>query len=432
MGFGNKIASLFGYYKPNVWESTMPRPDFFSFTGSCNSQPFSINLNSLSGLSEAYIKCSPVSTVIGRLSSAMANGKWWVVDKNDNDKSNENRRIIDIIRNPNPLQSWTELIIQADTYRYVYGEVFFYFSIPVGLIFTPQDAVSVYAINPEYVEIKTKGKLLEQSDVSGIIEKYIINTGSDIKEVSPDNMLHIRDNYQNLYIHANDIRGKSRLSSLEFEIRNIIQAQEAIYSLNSDRGAMGLITNKTKDTSGSIPLTENEKKQLREAYQRTYGIGVNKDKVMISDADVQFQQMTFNVKDLMLFEGIKSNIEQITDVFGYQFELLANSKGATFSNKSEAEKIMYQDTIIPFSKIYAEKFTKMFQLPDDQEIIIDFSDVECMKEGEKERAESLRAKNQANHISFTDGVITKNEWRQSIEMDEIKGGDVYYGEEQGG
>jgi len=92
----------------------------------------------------------------------------------------------------------------------------------------------------------------------------------------------------------------------------------------------------------------------------------------------------------MLFEGIKANIENITDAFNYPFELLANSKGVTFSNKSEVEKIMYQDAVIPFSKIYGEKFTHCFGL-EKSKIIIDFGEVECMKESKKEEASGLNA-----------------------------------------
>jgi hypothetical protein len=88
---------------------------------------------------------------------------------------------------------------------------------------------------------------------------------------------------------------------------------------------------------------------------------------------------------------------------------------------------MYQDAVIPFSKIYAEKFTEYFELSGSK-IIVDFSEVECMKQAKKEESEALRARNMANQIAFQNGIITVNEWRQSIEMDAIENGDRYKSE----
>jgi HK97 family phage portal protein len=391
------------------------------FTGDSQTPGFSIELDSFSGLLESYEKCSPVSTVIGRLAAAMANGKWWIVDKNDNDVKEREKRTSDILRNPNPLQSWSEMIIQAETMRYVYGEVFFYLSVPVG--YRNDAASAIWVINPKDIEIDSTGKKYDQYSAGGITGKYILYTDGRKREIEQERILHIRDAYQNLNAGPGEMRGKSRLLSLRYEIRNIIQAQEAIYSLNKDRGAQGILVNKNRDESGNIPLRKSEKEDLQRQFH-SYGLKEEDNKVIITNSDLQWQQISYNVRDLMLFEGIKSNIENIADAFAYPFELLANSKGSTFANKAEAEKIMYQDVIIPFSKIYAEKFTSFLHL-ENAETVIDFSGVECMKESGKEDSDALHSRNRANEVAYRNGIITVNEWRQSIEMDEIAGGDRY-------
>ena len=391
------------------------------FTGNKKTPGFEIDLTSFYGLKDAYEKCSPISTIIGKLAMAMSNGKWWIVDENDNDLRKAEKKTSAMLERPNPLQSWTELMIQAETFRYLYGEVFFYFSIPEG--FSAKDASGVWAINPEYIDIDYYGKMYDQRNVGNIIRQYILQIDSDRREVNANEILHIKDVYQNINFNPNDLRGKSRLISLKYEIKNIIQAQEAIYSLNKDRGAQGILINKNRDESGNVPLMKSQKDELQKQFN-IYGLSEKQKKVIISDADVDWKQISYSVRDLMLFEGIKANIENITDAFNYPFELLANSKGVTFSNKSEAEKIMYQDAVIPFSKIYAEKFTHCFGL-EKSKIIIDFGEVECMKESKKEEASALQSLNSANEISYRNGIITKNEWRTSIEMDEMSGGDVY-------
>ena len=138
------------------------------FTGNKKTPGFEIDLTSFYGLKDAYEKCSPISTIIGKLAMAMSNGKWWIVDENDNDLRKAEKKTSAILERPNPLQSWTELMIQAETFRYLYGEVFFYFSIPEG--FTVKDASSVWAINPEYIDIDYYGKMYNQGNVGNIVK----------------------------------------------------------------------------------------------------------------------------------------------------------------------------------------------------------------------------------------------------------------------
>ncbi|MDR0575636.1 MAG: phage portal protein [Tannerella sp.] len=418
MKYLDAILSLFSRQRPL---SGSGGADFMAYAGDLGAPAFCVDLKSFYGLREAYDKCSPVSSIINKLSTAMTNGKWWIVDENDSDASKQNKATLNLFTSPNPLQTWTELIFQAEAYRYVFGEVFFYFSFPVG--FSPSESTCIWVISPGYVEIEETGKLYNQTNIENIIKGYALDMGNERIRISPDEMLHIKDSFANLDFNPRDLRGKSRITTLEYEVRNIIQAQEAIYSLNKDRGAQGIITNKSKDASGNIPLTPAEKEKIQ--YELKYGLSERQKKVILADVDLGWQQMSFNVKDLMLFEGIKANIENVADAFNYPFELLANQKGTTFDNKSESEKIMYQDAIIPFSKIYAEKFTNHLDLKGSK-IVIDFSEVECLREAEKEKAEALKLHNEANEISFRNKIVTREEWREIIGMDQkIKGNSFY-------
>jgi phage portal protein BeeE len=428
MGLAKKVLSEFGYYKQeplnpaDFYRRMMGMFDFMAYTGNHGRPGFCVDTKTMPGLRGAYMRCSPVSSIINKLSSAMCNGKWWVVDENDSDVSHQNRSVLNIFENPNPLQTWKEMFFQADVYRYVYGEVFFRFSIPVG--FDAPDASAVWVINPECVDIEETGRLYSQCSIEKIITSYILNAGGERIRVRPEEMLHIRDSFANVDFGPRNLRGVSRLRSLSDEVDNIIQANEAIYSLNKDRGAQGILSNRTKDASGNVPMTPEDKEQL-EGKWSGYGTGRGQKKVLLTDADLLWQKMSFSVRELMLFEGVRANKESIADAFNYPFELLANEKGTTFSNKGEAEKLMYQDAVIPFSEVYAEKFTRYFGL-EGARIVIDFSDVECMREAEKEKADSLKAKNEANEIAFRNGIITREEWRENIEMDQTINGNTFY------
>jgi len=398
---------------------------FFIFRGNCETPAFMIDLDSLSGSRTAYGKCSPVFTVVNRLASAMANGKWWIVDdrKDSEDVSNKYKNIYNLIKAPNCFQTLTDFIKQVDTYRSLYEVAYVYAVVPSG--FKVADAVSMWAINPECVEtVYRKGEsLFNSTKVSDVIEKYIIRTdNSTFDNVNPEHVLCIRDS------SATDFRKKAyspRIESLQYEIKNIVQAQEAIYALNRDRGAMGIITNKTKDATGSIPLLPEEKKEIQKEYERVYGLSEKQSKVMLTNSDLGWIPMTFNVRDLMLNEGLKQNIERIADAFGYPYVLLANSTGTTFANMDAAIKSLYQETVIPAAKVYAEKFTRFFGL-EGARIDIDFSDVEYLQEAKSEKADYVYKTTQAAKIQYESGVITREEFREALDMDEKPKGTTFY------
>ncbi|MDR1562265.1 MAG: phage portal protein [Dysgonamonadaceae bacterium] len=424
MGLVDNFLSTFGYHKFNNSDI-----QFFHWGGDSQHAPITFDFERSGDLARAYEECSSVSTIIGKLSSAMANGKWWLVDGADNDVKSQNRSVFQLFSNPNPLQTWTEFIIQAETYRLLYGEVFFIFGIPIG--FSAKDATSICVISPRNIEIEYTGKMYLQHDINDIVKSYILNINGNRKEIDKSCILHVRDVYQNLNFSPYDIRGKSRLASLAYEVRNSVLANEAVYTLNKDRGAQGILTNKKTDDGGSVPLTKGEKDNLQRGWS-SYGLKERQKKVIITDANLGWIPITYNVQELMLFDGIKLNKEQISDAFNFPFELLANSKGATFTNGDTATKRLYQDAVIPFSKIYSEKFTHFMGLDkENKQFIIDFSEVEYLKEAKKEEAEALRSHNAANQIAYQNGAITINEWRSSIGMDEIPDGDRYYIKQEG-
>ena len=402
--------------------------DFFAFTGLGCSPAFCIDLRKWDGINQAYNECSTLATVINRNAMAMANGKWWAVDKEDNEKIDSYPQLSALFRRPNPIQTFTEFITQMDVYRQLYGEVFIYAVVPTGSSKT--DASALWVINPRYISIEMTGRLYMQSDKKEIVSEYYLTAGGSKQKLDRDRILHIKDINQNLGLDQRNIRGKSRLLGLGNSIQNIIQAEEAIYALNRDRGAMGILSNDSEDKIGTLPITPLEKQEIHKQYNSNYGLQIDKAKVVITEAKLKWLPLTFNVKDLMLYEGIDKNIQLIASAFGYPYELLGVLPGSTFNSNSgkfnsESKRLLYQDTIIPISKIYAEYFTDFFGLEND-EIIIDFDHVESLKIAESEAANTLYKKAHALHGLYVDGIITREEYRLSMGYDEDFYGETLY------
>ncbi len=396
-------------------DNLLSRIDFMAWGGNGCTPAFEVDMSSLDGIGNAYGRCSTVQSVVNRCATSFANGRWWIVDDKDNDVSGKYPALAALLRRPNPLQTWTEFCIQLDTYRALYGEVFVYAVVPVG--FGVGDAVALWVINPQNINVELTGKMYGQSERREIVKRYSLDCGDGREELDARNVLHIRDVNQNIGFGPTDIRGESRLAGLEYSVKNIVLAEEALYSLNRDRGAQGILSNESKDAVGNLPLTEEEKRDIQDQYRLKYGLSARQAKVIVTNASLKWQQMTFSVKDLMLFEGINKNIQLLCDAFGYPYELLGNDSGVTYANKLEAKRSFYQDSIIPISKIYAEKFTEFFGL-EGVSVAIDYSDVECLRVAEKEQAEAFYRKNEAMRIAYEKGVVSTAEWRLYIGYDE--------------
>ena len=132
-----------------------------------------MNLDSTEGITSAYNKCSTLSTIINRNALSMTNCKWWIVDDKDNDVADRYPTLTALMKRPNPLQSWSEFIMQMDVIRQLYGEVFVYSATPAG--FDKSESSALWVINPQYVDIELTGKLYSQSKLDDIVKGYFLN-----------------------------------------------------------------------------------------------------------------------------------------------------------------------------------------------------------------------------------------------------------------
>lgn len=401
------------------------KPEFFGYT--FNGCHFEIDLSGISGQNQAYERCSTLKTVINRNAVAMANGAWWITDKAGNDVTDKYKGIHARLISPNPLQSFSEFVMQLDVYRQLRGESFVYFAGPVG--YSVCDSYSWWVIDPQYIEVETTGSFYGQEKIQEIVNRYWLNIGGTRRELDRTRLLHIKDVNQNLDFCPDDLSGQSRLYSVRNSVNNLIVAEEAILSMNKDRGALGILSNDAEDASGHIPMTPTEQENLQKKFTERYGLTSNQWKVIITDAKLKWQQMTLSVKDLQLLEGMTQNIQLVCNAFDYPYELLANTQNVTYANKQEAKRSMYEDSVIPMSRIYAEGFTRLLLGLGGDKFIIDYSDLGCLKTAEAEKAKTYYQTAIAVRELFMLGIISQEEARLKLDYDEkIEGQTMYSGQ----
>lgn len=366
------------------------------------------------GQSAAYNICPPVNGIINRKARAFTNGKWWILDKEGNEATGARvAGLQKLLKKPNPLQTWNQLMTQAKVYEQVFGEVFFFTIIPAG--FTDKSKVKALWVVPNWIiNVRLTGKHYFQTELSEIIEGYDISLNGSITPLPDGSVIHIRDINQN----STDVtRGQSRLASLQDPISNIVAAYEARNVLITRKGALGILSNQTRDTAGAVPLKTGEKEEVQEEF-RKYGLGKDQYQVIITNANLRWQPMTFPTRELMLFEEIEDDVRQIADNYDYPMYLLGFKAGSTFSNVGEAKKSLYQDTIIPEADGWAEAFTAFFELEQyGLRLSVFYDHLEVFQQSEKEKADALLSKVNANLPLLEKNIITLNQFLVNLDFD---------------
>jgi phage portal protein BeeE len=203
------------------------------------------------------------------------------------------------------------------------------------------------------------------------------------------------------------VNPSSRIDSLKFPLSNLKAQYNKRNVLLENIGAIGILSAKSNDIGGGIPMTPEEKAEIRNDWYRR-----SKDELIITEADVNWQPMSYPTKDLMLFEELNADKLALIDAFGLNSYIFSQDKGATFSNVKEGVRMAYTDTIIPETEQLYSSLTHQLGLDlEGLTLTADFSHLPILQQDENAKASAmnLRAdvitKAQAAGINLSDDEI---------------------------
>ena len=206
---------------------------------------------------------------------------------------------------------------------------------------------SMFNLPSEYVTIKQTGKLYDQINIEGIIEKYSLTNYDPPKEFEPGRIIHFNDiNTSNV---GNSIIGTSRLEVLKRPITNTQLAFEAMNVILKSRGMQGIIKANNKDATGTqIPLNDRSKQEIDETFKNDYGLRENQKQFLISYTDIDFIKTIMSPAEMGIYDEFTNNAMIISNGFNIPPELYKTyTKGATFENQQQAVRRLYQNAVIP-------------------------------------------------------------------------------------
>lgn len=375
----------------------------------------------------------------------------------------EDKDLSKLIQNPNPYQSLNDFLRQYKVQEQVYGNQFMY-SNRASMIGYP---VALHNISPRYIKPNLSGKIFDQTSIGDIILDYKYDDGSgSTKTYKTEEILWSRINDLD-----HPLKGRSPIVSLKYPLSNTEGAYKYLNIISNEKGAIGMLSNDSKDAMGAMPLTDEEKTNIERTYRNKYGISEDQARMLITQASLKYTPMSYPTKDLLLLEQIDANQLTIISAFGLDANIFPN-KNSTYENVKHGMLISYQDTIIPEADQFTQALSKFIGVKEGFRLEASYGHLAIMKENKLQGMAAIKAVieslTQAVQSGFMSGdqaenilanelgipvdtadeskvlnninrlsplvsnnvlqVMTVNEQRRLVGLDEVKDGDRLAGE----
>ena len=276
-----------------------------------------------------------------------------LVTKSQSLKEVDSHKIIDLLEQPNEVQSWSEFMKNAIGYKLITGNAYIYGAAPdmgvnkgkvISMSVLPSQLMNIISKNPTEVDY------------------YNIAGGNT--RINKENILHLK--YWNPdYSSGLQLYGQSPLKAALKVMQLHNTAYDAQASILANKGAYGMLS----DKSGG--LDEEQLTQLKQRFQNA-----SANEILIASADLQWTQLGQPTEDLMILESMGMNLRDLCNIYSFPSLLLGDDTQKTYSNYEQAEKSLIYNVIVPELTALRDSLNKWvlpaYEKTDGKKYFIDF------------------------------------------------------------
>ncbi len=349
-----------------------------------------------------FVDIPELRMVINKRASMMSGNEPKLYDKNGD--LVENHWLNDLITQPNAVQSWSDIVYSMSVQDALYSNVVAYcpkrsFDIRNLMVVLPNNKI----------RINLSGKKLKQMDKENLIDsfKFTYDDG-ETETITWEEAI-----YLTTADGMNIVKPISRIDSLRFPLSNIQAQYNKRNVLLENLGAIGILSAQNSDMGGAIPMTPEERERIQRDWYRR-----QKDEIMITESNLQWNPMSYPTRDLMLYEELTADVIAIIDTYGMNYNLFSSDKGSTFSNVRDSLKMVYQDTIIPETQAMYDSIMHQFGLS-QQGYYLEacFDHVPVLQEDEMQKAQAQKVEVDSYSILLKDGIITPEQYANEFDIE---------------
>lgn len=338
-------------------------------------------------------------------------------------------KISRILTKPNAIQTWYDFVYLHIVSKLACGNAFDYAAVPELLSDSKpmwEKIDQLWCVPGNMMSIETsrtsKLRVFGFNELEETIRGYRIS-GSDFL-IKPSLVWHDRDLCTNMgqYKGPSVLMSPSRLDSVRRNVTNLSKVYDSRGTIYENCGALGILTNETKDDAGPVAMTDEEKKELYDNYNSRHGILKGKSPIMVSNRALRYQSMGLSIAHLQPFEETLADAVEIAGVYEIPPVLIPRKDQSTFDNQASAEKAVYSNVIKRMGRQFCKDITAFLQIEESGYYIdVNFDDVDCLQVGRKESEECEEIINRNSRQKFIDGMISYNIWRGNVHEQALEG-----------
>lgn len=409
MSFFSKIFNIKNYDTP-------ADKMYFNTFGSQNGEY--IEINTAQDVKMAYM----TNPVINAIANKMAGIFSKIEIKEFGAKENElqNTPFLNAIHNPSVFYGENEFLTQIGLQLALYHTCIILINRTIGMTLRNGDGFIVLDFANCDVKYKKNINIREVRKIADIIDnvKYI-DDNNNVAIFYPAELIFISTNSKQ------DLNATPYLKACEGAINVINFKYSLLNSLYSRNGGFGIFSNTSagidKDfNSGN--LEETEKKQLQSELKQ-YSFKRGGQNFIITNRNLQYQNITFPIADMNLDESSKAAITDIANCMNFEILSLNSLDGSTYSNKENSDKNLIQNSIIPFWDLVETSFQK--ENLTQNLILFDYSQMPELQTDKQTEYNNTKINDEIQITRYNNGLITFNELRIALGLEAVQNGAYY-------
>ncbi len=340
------------------------------------------------------------------------------VDKNGNVIPNSD--VMKLLGYPNPLQCLEQFLYEYYVYNAIYNTNLIYKNYGTDSRIIEPIPATLRCMPVGLMEINTTGRMYDQTSIDGIVKDYRLIYYERLYK--PSEIIHITEG-----VSANGgLSSTSPIESLQMALSNIVASMKSLNVITTERGLVGFISSdgSVSDSDGNaLPFDKDERERTENDYRKRYGVDGAQGHVTFTHAKIKWTPMTFDVQQLMLYEGLEDAFCQILGRYGldrriFPKSILAKGNLTEGNGVVEGLKGTYQNTMQPLANKLCNRLTNEFRLREiDGSYLRARFDMPCMREDELKEAQAALANTQRLEIIYRNNLITADTWAEEEEIE---------------
>ena len=359
---------------------------------------------------EGYLSNAIVYRCVNEISKGVSSVPFMI--KNRDEEIVEQHPVIEVLKRPNPLQSYSEFFNSLIGYLMLSGNAYI---LKVGGENRPPQ--ELHLLRPDRIEIKGEGRPIPNSYQYKINGKMVGDYAVD-PETGTSDLKHIK-----LWNPLDDYYGLSPLSAAAVEIdQHNLASKHNINLLDNGARPSGAIIFKPTDETGVVTnLSESQRQQLKTDLKNRFTGANNAGRPLLLEGDFDWKEMGLSPKDMDFLNLKNMSATDIAMCFGVPSQLVGVPDAQTYNNVQEARLGLYEETIIPLLK-KLESDLNEWLIPmygDDIHLHFNIDDIPALSERRR-----LIYANVTNAVA--QGIMTRNEARERLGLTPLDGADDLY------